>query len=244
MGLGVYCECGKCLPVTESDAGRSLVCSCGFTVLVPLIEEFRDQPVQLSAATVERRIRRLIAAGQLPAKDACIRCGEVEATSVVSVHLVCERAEERTRIESVRSNTVIPGLVRNVQVEYRTEVYGSNTEVPVPICLCQVCRGQLFASSRAGFLIPAVVLLAAGMLLGYFSILLGVVGVVAALAVSYGLMKRTLQRRQRAIKDVLRKVPVYSQILKRYPYAAVIVLEDDSAGQEEPPAPGRIKDEG
>jgi hypothetical protein len=48
MALGVYCECGLCLPVVEDDAGSSLLCSCGRRVVVPLLDEFRDHPVLLS----------------------------------------------------------------------------------------------------------------------------------------------------------------------------------------------------
>src|SRR5437660_1576113 len=91
MGLGVCCECGQCLPVEESDAGSSLTCSCGRTVVVPLLEEFQVRPVLLSAASLQRRVQRLVAEGELPIVSACARCGDVRTAQVVRVDLVCEK---------------------------------------------------------------------------------------------------------------------------------------------------------
>src|SRR6516165_5965018 len=96
MALGVYCECGLCLPVVEEDTGSSLTCSCGRRVVVPLLEEFRDRPVLPSAATVERRVRRLIAEGMLPSNAVCLRCNNVKAR-VMNVDLECERYTARKR---------------------------------------------------------------------------------------------------------------------------------------------------
>src|SRR5687767_5836821 len=95
MTLGVYCECGVCLPVAQDDAGSSRACACGRRVVVPLLDEFRDHPVLLSAATVERRVQRLIAAGVLPSTKYCLGCGSV-AAQVVNAALECERSTERT----------------------------------------------------------------------------------------------------------------------------------------------------
>jgi hypothetical protein len=81
MTLGVSCECGKCLPVTENDAGSALTCSCGRRVIVPLLEEFRDCSLLLSSASLERRVERLIAAGVLPSTAACLQCGAADAGS-------------------------------------------------------------------------------------------------------------------------------------------------------------------
>jgi hypothetical protein len=82
MEFGVYCECGQCLPVVARDVGAAIHCPCGRRVVVPLLEEFRDHPVLLSAPTVERRVRRLVAEGVLPSTDACLRCGDAAAKPV------------------------------------------------------------------------------------------------------------------------------------------------------------------
>src|SRR5262245_58680736 len=95
MDLRVYCECGRCLPVTEADAGSALNCTCGCRVVVPLLEEFRDRPHLLSATTIERRVQRLIAAGELPNTEGCIRCGEMKTVQVVNINLECERYTAR-----------------------------------------------------------------------------------------------------------------------------------------------------
>src|SRR5207247_1797031 len=97
-------------------------------------------------ATIERRIRRLIAASELPRRGVCLCCGEERATGVASVQMECERAQTQTRVEVVPgSMKTIPGIVTTWEETHSVEVFGHNTEVPTPICLCPGCRARLFA---------------------------------------------------------------------------------------------------
>jgi hypothetical protein len=136
MELGVYCECGQCVPVLEGDAGSALTCSCGRRVVVPLLEEFRDQAVLLSAPTVERRVRRLIAEGALPDTDACLRCGDATAEPV-GIDLQCERYMAHT--SGGQRFLIIPlvwgFLWATWREPERLEIRGRDTDVPAPVSL-------------------------------------------------------------------------------------------------------------
>jgi hypothetical protein len=229
MGLGVYCECGKCLPITEEKAGSAVTCPCGRRVVVPLLEEFHNRPLLLSAASVERRIRRLIAEGVLPDTATCLQCSGAE-TRVVNLELECERST--VHASGGQRFLIIPliwGFVWTTWREpERLEIRGRDTEVATPVSLCAACRLQLRAPEGSGYLPLAVLLLAASAVLAYFAIFAGVGLAVVGLA--FLLLKRrlALRRWQSGLKELLGKVPVYRQALKRYPWAVVIVPEAES----------------
>jgi hypothetical protein len=229
MELGVYCECGKCVSLAESDAGSALTCSCGRRVVVPLLEEFRDHPVLLSAATVERRVRRLIAEGVLPNTDACLRCGHATARPV-AIDLQCERYVAHT--SGGQRFLIIPllwgFLWATWQEPERVEIRGRDVDVPAPVSLCAACRRRLRAPAAKWSLLLAAILLATSAVVGFFHLVSGiglVLGGVALLIVTRRLARR---RWQGALKVLLRKVPVYRQVLERFPSAVVLMPRDGS----------------
>jgi hypothetical protein len=226
MALGVYCECGRCVPVAEDDAGSSLTCPCGRSVVVPLLDEFRDHPVFLSAATVERRVRRLIAEGLLPGTAVCLRCGD-ERAQVVNVDLACERCTARAH--GGQRFLVIPFplgfLWATWREDERLEIQGRDTDVPTPLALCAACRQQLGPHARSMYLLPAALLLVVGGALGHFSLAIGVSTAAVGLALLVLLRALAVTSWQRSLKGLLGKVPVYRQVLKWYP-RAVVVLPD------------------
>jgi hypothetical protein len=91
----VECECHEVLPV-PADAVAPLRCACGRFVIIPSTEEFDGKRVLISAATLERRIGRLLAAEQLPPHCECAWCGAPEAEPI-DIRLVCERSGARTK---------------------------------------------------------------------------------------------------------------------------------------------------
>src|SRR5688500_9241120 len=93
--LSVCCECGQWRPVEPRQADSAISCKCGRRVVVPSLDEFRERPDLLSATTVERRVPRLIAAGELPPPGGCARCGAVSETAVTPIRLECERYTAR-----------------------------------------------------------------------------------------------------------------------------------------------------
>jgi hypothetical protein len=230
MELGVYCECDQRLPVTESDAGSSIQCSCGRNVVVPLLDEFRVRPVLLSAVSLERRVQRLIAERELPITDACAGCGEGEGVQAVNVELECERSWAIT--SGGPRFLITPWFWVAWEEEKRTEVPGRDTVIRAPIGVCPECRQRFRRPNRLVYLMVAVALLGAGLVLAYVHVLIRIGSMAVALAALYWQSRRAWKRRQRAIKDLLRNVPVYRQLLAQYPYATVIVREEGVAGQQ------------
>jgi hypothetical protein len=233
MTLGVSCECGKCLPVTENDAGSALTCSCGRRVVVPLLEEFNDRPLLLSAASLERRVRRLIAEGVLPSTAACFECGDSKS-QVVNLELKCERSTVRTY--GGQRFLIIPLLSgflwASWREEERVEIRGRDTDVQTPVALCEPCHRGLCPPVQSWRLLLALLLIASGTL-GYFNWITGIGLAVVGLALFALKRCLALRRWQRSLKVLLSRVPVYRQVLKRYPWAVVVVPID--VAQDPPP---------
>jgi hypothetical protein len=221
MQLGVYCECGRCLPVAEANAGSSLTCGCGRKVIVPLLEEFRDRPLLLSAATLERRVQRLVAEGELPFGGACLQCGEEGGADLVKVSLECERY--KVREHGGVGFLVLPWLWVVWRQEKWVEIRGRDTDVTAPVRLCEECRREVRGAPGPGLLFPVAVLLAVSGLVGYFHVAAGVGLAAAGLVLLVWRRRRAFRTRQRALKEMLRKVPLYRQVLQRYPRAIVVL---------------------
>jgi hypothetical protein len=241
MDLGVTCECGRTVPVKESDAGGSVFCSCTAPIVVPPLEEFRGKPVVLSAANAERRVWRLVTAGELPPTGTCQRCGEAGAQRVVDGELECESA-------SYHASGGLKGLILPIapwafvwmawEEESRVEVRGRDTRVPAPISLCPGCHRQLTRSSAKGPAIAAALVLVAGALVACLGYLLGSTLVcvsgccLAGIAPLqfYFLARLAVGRQQRRCKDVLRTMQPYAAVLRRYPYAVIRFSREPSDG--------------
>ena len=219
--LRVCCECGHWVLVTPSKAGSKVSCPCGRPVVVPLLVEFRNRPDLLSAATIDRRIRRLIAKGELPISGGCSKCGLVVPVEVVPINVECERYTARAY--GGHGVIYIPflSLLWWWREEERVEIHGHDTDVQTPVCLCVPCQESINSTPRFWYFGFAVVTL--GAIVGFYSLAPGII-VVAAGLLGIVLWKRTANRiRQRALKDLLCQVPVYGQLLSSYPDAAVVV---------------------
>jgi hypothetical protein len=229
MGFRVSCECGECLTVQGSDAGSAVSCRCGRRVVVPLVEELQTGRVLVSAATIERRIRRMIASGDLPADPLCARCGSPDVAGAVIADVECERY--RVRTSGGFRFLPIPGLFWVYwREENRTEKLGHDTDVRVAFYLCDGCRQQLRNPGRVAYLVVGAVLIAAVALVAYLISWVGVLLFPLALGVPWWLRRRALGRRQRAVKQALRGVPVYRQLLNRYPQAVVVIPKEGQGG--------------
>jgi hypothetical protein len=152
----------------------------------------------------------------------------------VNVNLECERYTARAH--GGQRFLVIPFLWGFLwaawREEERVEIRGRDTDVAAPIALCANCQCQLRAPSGALYLLFTVLLLAASGTLAYFSLAIGV-GTAAAGLILLLLMRRlTIRSWQQALKVLLRKVPVYRQVLQRYP-CAVIVFAHKGADKQQ-----------
>jgi hypothetical protein len=236
--LGVICECGRSLPVKESDAGSTLHCSCTRLVVVPLIEEFSSRPVLNSAPTVELRIRRMLKLGELPNTTFCVRCGGSNGIRVWTLDLWCE--ESSVHASGGPRLLIIPGLIAvSYYEERRVEIHGRDNVVPVPICVCSACKEQADQWDETVVRIPPswlvgvsvalvsmilVAVIFADPTLVWVWIFSGLIlGVSAGVLMSFRRpVVKTDRKRQEACKEMLRRVPAYRQLLQKYPFATVV----------------------
>lgn len=234
---GVICECGKTLSVRPAAAAPPLSCSCGRRVLIPLPEEFTHRPVVLSAASLERRVWRLDVAGELSQPGPCARCGRADAC-VVDGNLQCERYRARVYggTHILLLPLLLPFLLISVLMtwteEERLEVSGRDTDLPAPLRLCQSCWRRLRASRTVWFRLAAVLVVAIGVGVAFLHVLSGLVLLAVGLILVYGLRRWTETLRYSALRDLLRPVPIYRQVLERYPDAILILKHFPAAEQK------------
>ena len=137
-------------------------------------------------------------------------------------NVVCERYSTRT--SGGLRFLWLPGLLRITwREEQRTEILGHDTDVPAPFNLCDICRQQLGASSAWRYWLLAALLAGAGVLLLSLDSWAGIPFLTLAIILPYWLRLRAWQRQQRALKGLLRGVPVYGQLLAKYPQAVVVL---------------------
>jgi hypothetical protein len=207
-------------------------------VVVPTPEEFQGSSLLLSAMTVERRVRRLLAAGELPPPGACARCGRWPDVGVVDLWLECERSQVRATGGS-RPPLVLPFLSVILwlawwEEERRVEILGHDTAVPVPLAFCPECARGLPCPRGAADLAAGAAVLALSACVSYFTLLAGIaLGLVGLAAVLWWAWRRRL-RWHRDLKALLRQVPAYGQLLDQYRFATVVVPDDGAAGESEP----------
>jgi hypothetical protein len=75
-------------------------------------------------------------------------------------------------------------------------------------------------------MILAVLLLAFSGVVGYFHLVAGIGLAVVGLALLVATRCLVLRGWQRVLKGLLRKVPLYRQVLERYPYAVVVMPKE------------------
>jgi hypothetical protein len=227
MEYPIRCDCGQLVSVPEAAAGSSVTCPCGRDLAVPSLSELKRQ-VGFAAYKPPPQviIQHLLAAGELP-PPACLGCGS-NAGRTINTVAECERAWTK--------GTGIPGWIPFLfflpfgwivlRVRRGETVHGEDLIVPVPVRLCPSCRRRL---PRRRALTPLRFLKFAMLILGVVLLVFSACG--GALVVATGLFLwwlEALTRRgeQERIKSVLRPVPVYGELLERYPDARVIVNDD------------------
>jgi hypothetical protein len=215
-----------------SPGGDAVFCPCGNRVVVPPPEELQSRPVVLSAMTVERRIRRLLTAGELPPRGACASCGQA-CDGTLNLWLDCERS--RTRTSGGPGWLFIPffwGLFfLRWEEERRVEVLGHDTVVPAPLASCPGCADALRAPSAAPALGAAAAAVALGVLACFYSLLVGAGVGLVGLAAAFWLRRRQVSRWQRHLKGLLRQVPAYCQLLGLHPAATAVIRVESKASK-------------
>jgi hypothetical protein len=191
-------------------------------VVVPPPEEFQGRTVVLSAATVERRIHRLLAAGELPSMRACMRCGQERDVETVNLLVDCEQSEVRTSGGWTVNWSPLPFVDVPVwKEELHVEVLGRDTIIPAPLALCPDCTRVLPCPKGRVDLAAAAAVIALSVFVGYYSWVAGLATGLLGLAAILWRRQRRWVRWQRDLRALLRKVPAYGQLLDMYPFALV-----------------------
>ncbi len=228
----VNCECDKWIPVTLNQLGADVYCQCGRRVVIPHVDQFREEPDQISSITLERRVSRLVALGKLPPRECCARCGAIGNTAVTPIRLECERSKNRSG--GGERFLYLPFLFFiSWQEEEWSSTVGRDTEVNTPLCLCQPCRTHLRGRSRRFYFGLKLFFLLLGIVLAFANIFLGS-GVALVGMWSVSIWKGIeLRKRRTELKKYLSKISAYQDVLRGYPHA-VAIISPESAIQSEP----------
>jgi hypothetical protein len=149
MEFRVDCTCGAHFMVREGLAGTRRTCSCGRLITVPPLHELRRQvglmPYEISPELV---IEHMLAANELPADHACVRC-RLETDQVLHVEVECERRQIRDSGDHswglVLASLVFRPLLLLLLSRQRGEQkeYGKDKIYTLPLVVCPGCRRTL-----------------------------------------------------------------------------------------------------
>src|SRR5262249_12644933 len=117
------------------------------------------------------------------------------------------------------------------QEETQIVVRGNDTVVRAPICICDRCQRELREQKRSWSWIVPALLIPAGWGTAFFHLGAGL-GLLAAgvlTVLTWIALSRRLafKAKQKALKNLVSRVPVYRQMLASYPYAVVVVPRAD-----------------
>ncbi|HEY1189684.1 MAG TPA: hypothetical protein VGE74_18700 [Gemmata sp.] len=190
----------------------------------------------ISAATIERRIQRLAAAGRLPPGHECVGCGSRRAAAL-DVRIACETAENR--VTGGFRFLIIPGLFWMIwREEERLEILGRDNTVRAPINSCSRCAEEFIEPrpSSLDYLLAAVAIVAFVVLAALSATAVAAFGPIALVVMAVCLFaipgvllvvmwraRAAAARWQWGCKEVLSGVPVYKQLLREYPHAVVLL---------------------
>jgi len=156
MEYGVKCECGRQQPVTASQAGLRLACSCGREVSVPSLRSLRVAAGQPVTETPELVIKAMLRDGRVPEGDECAECS-IRTDDIFEIQAECEKKELRGSGQGGTLHTLlaIPAwlfLGPVFAIFYLSHVLrrpdepreiGHDLSFDLPIRLCTRCAGRL-----------------------------------------------------------------------------------------------------
>lgn len=148
MNFRVDCACGIPVRVTEASAGGSVQCLCGRSVPVPELRELRVRaglpPYNVSPEVL---IEHLLADGELPPDNHCVRCA-TPTEGRVHARAVCERTFSPRRSKMVAFllmllSPVLAIIYLRDRVQDREEPHGRDKIYRLPLPVCAGCRDNL-----------------------------------------------------------------------------------------------------
>jgi hypothetical protein len=148
MQYRVGCECGDCVFVEESAAGRNVLCRCGRHIVIPRLRELRRQAgVPESSPSPELEVEALLLAGKLPQEHHCVLCG-VATDASICCRTVCELARVREH-RSVWGYILgflafgWLGLALGRAISGAETEWGKDRIFLLPLRICDACRQTL-----------------------------------------------------------------------------------------------------
>ncbi len=149
----VNCECRASVSVNARQAGSSISCECGRSVLVPPLSALRRSAGQSTKSTVEL-IAEMIGNGELPAEMVCPLSGK-QPEETIYFHIRCERSWVRGG-EPIDYGKLlayyllfgwIGALIVARKMEERQE-FGRDTAIMVPVRISSAVRAEIFRTRR------------------------------------------------------------------------------------------------
>ncbi len=199
MDYAVTCPCGTKTSVTATQAGLEVKCDCGEQVVVPPLSRLRRAAGReaYSGSGVVGKIRRMISSGELPWGNVCAYSGRPTEGSI-DLLAECKKLHPIDRIWVLRFLRILLGLLANLVLIL---VEG----------LVLVLSGPL-GSFWSGFDLIDVKRH-------------GVEVVRVPLRVSTEWHDKLLgMRSQRRLREMLRTVPVYDELLGQFPDGKITVI--------------------
>lgn len=153
MAYPIQCPCGRTIEVTAGMAGGEVACPCGTVLAVPGLGQLRRQAGQEAYVTnAVERVRKMLAAGEIPPGELCAGCGAPTA-DVLQCEAVCEKSWSRRMAgDSGRefggflAFLLLPGGLFRRKV--RTERHGRDVSVTLPLRVCRSCRKDVGPGHR------------------------------------------------------------------------------------------------
>jgi hypothetical protein len=147
----VECECGIVHSVAGVDAGRSMPCSCGITIEIPLLSQLRRMAGEATISP-ELEIEVKLASTELPEGIHCVACGDpTQCTTYVNIECESVTRSNNRKITRGCSQMIFLFLfgwiglllIRASQANQEDDVaHGRDIRFQLPIRLCRTCSDK------------------------------------------------------------------------------------------------------
>lgn len=227
----VCCDCGRSNVIPPDNMGKRRACpSCGVFILMPRLDEFQQNPVQETYRSVLRKVSARIEEGLLPGTEDCQGCGD-PTDRELDVWVYCESSQTETVggtgpwpiLLFLFTIVFMPVIIFLRPSSGVTTYHGRDTDIRIPVRLCEPCQRRLVARKRWPAVAVAFLGLALAVVVGLLAGWWWVVVVLVTLPVVGLLLQTTQRQRVEAGRDLLRAVPDYSELLTVYRSAEVVV---------------------
>jgi hypothetical protein len=205
-------------------------CACGRELSVPSLAVLREGAGLTSYEIApEAKILGMLERGELPART-CVDCGRTESP-VLPLFANCEQAHSSETsggggLAAIGVAAIVAGWFYSgfFREDDRGGVvsHGRVTDVPVPTSLCVACSSAYdFTQRDFGLMRIGRLLLIGGVILLPLYGIVGA-GLAAGSFSAFAIRSAITARRQRRLKSLVQKTPIYAELLARFPDATIV----------------------